>query len=253
MAPLPLSVCIISFNESANIGRCLESVWEIASEIVVVDSHSTDDTVAIAESFGAVVYREKWMGHVAQKNSALKKCTQPWILSLDCDEEVSDELKNNLAEALKSEEHTGYSINRRTYCFGKWIRYSCYPDWNTRLSRKDTAIWEGHDPHDMLKVSGKTGRMRGDILHYSYKNLEDYYSKTVAYAVIGAESYIKTGRKGGLLKLIFNPIAGFLKHYFLKLGFLDGVQGLILATGNFYYTFLKYSIIWERKNKAAEK
>lgn len=249
MMRLPLSISIISMNEEDNIARCLESVEDIASEIIVVDSHSTDRTREIAKQYGAKVFEEDWKGHVAQKNSALKKCEFPWVLALDCDEVVSEELKQSIIRALQNPVCDGYEINRKTYYAGKWINHAWYPDWKLRLVKREKAKWVGTDPHDRLSVDGKIERLSGDLYHYSYKNVTDHFKRVVTYAVISADAYIKEGRKAGLLELVFNPFYGFIKHYILKLGFLDGVQGLIISMSNFFYTFLKYALIWEKKNK----
>lgn len=246
---LPLSVSIISMNEEENIAKCLESVKDIASEIIVVDSHSQDRTREIAIQYGARVYEEDWKGHVAQKNSALEKCTYPWVLALDCDEVVSEELKKSIIEALKNPKSDGYEINRKTYYAGKWINHAWYPDWKLRLVKREKSIWVGTDPHDRLSINGKIERLNGDLYHFSYKNITDHFKRVVTYAVISADAYIREGRKAGVLELIFNPIYGFFKHYILKLGFLDGVQGLIISVSNFFYTFLKYALIWEKKNR----
>jgi glycosyltransferase involved in cell wall biosynthesis len=244
---LSLSVSIISFNEEENIAKCLESIRDIADEIIVVDSHSQDRTRDIAREFGAKVYEEDWKGHVAQKNSALEKCSNPWVLALDCDEVVSQELKNSIIEAITKSDYDGYEINRITYYSGRWIKHAWYPDWNLRLVKREKAKWIGTDPHDRLIVEGKIKRLSGDLYHYSYKNITDHFRRVVTYAVISADAYMKEGRNAGLKELFFNPVYGFFKHYVLKLGFLDGIQGLIISMSNFFYTFLKYALIWEKK------
>lgn len=249
MGKLPLSACIISFNEADNIKRCIESISSLAEEVIVVDSHSTDRTVEIAEQHGAIVYTEDWKGHVAQKNSALDKCSQPWIISLDCDEEVSPELKDSLQSAIARSDADGYFVNRKTYCLGKWINYSWYPDRKLRVIKNGLARWEGYDPHDSLETKGTVKKLTGDLFHYPMERMEDLFSRTVAYAVIGAESYIKQGKKASLFNIIFNPAYSFIKHYFLKRGFLDGIQGFFIASASGYYTFLKYSIIWDRQRR----
>ena len=180
---LPLSVSIISFNEAANIGRTLDSIQPIASEIIVVDSHSTDNTRQIAEKKGAKVFDEDWKGHIRQKKSALEKCSQPWILSLDCDEVVSFELREAIIEAVKEGNRPGYRCNRRTFYLGKLLRYAWQPDWKLRLVRKDAdPRWVGYDPHDRLQIAGQNGRLKGDLVHYSYADLRDHLQRLVKYA-----------------------------------------------------------------------
>jgi len=245
-AELPLSVSIISFNEEANIGRTLRSIRTIASEIVVVDSHSKDGTRRIAETYGAKVYEEDWKGHILQKNSALEKCTQPWILALDCDEVVSPELCSSIVDAVKMSSHPGYQINRRTFYLGKLLRYAWQPDWNLRLVRRDAdPLWVGYDPHDRLQVSGADKRLRGDLIHYSYKDLEDHMQRLTAYARITAHSYHRNGKRFHWHNLLINPFAAFFKKYVLKRAFLDGSQGFFVSMSSFMYVFLKYLFLWE--------
>lgn len=242
-----LSVSIISFNEEDNIGRCLSSIHDVASEIVVVDSYSTDNTRAIAERFGARVFTEEWKGHIAQKNSALSKCTGQWILCLDCDEEASPALRESLVQNLRTPSNDGYMINRKTRYLGKWIEHAWYPEWKLRLIKNSTGYWTGYNPHDYLKIDGSVGKLDGDLLHYSFKDIRDHFSKQIAYASVVADEYLKQGRQASPLQIIFHPLHGFIKHYFLKGGLFDGMAGFIIATGSFFYTFLKYVFLWEKQ------
>lgn len=244
---LPLSVAIISFNEEDNIGRTLQAVASIASEIIVVDSHSTDRTTEIAGSFGAKVYDEDWKGHVAQKNSALAKCTQEWILSLDCDEVPDESLIASIIKAVESPTSDGYIINRRTYYMGKYLKYSWQPDWKLRLVRRESRPeWGGYDPHDRLTISGSTEKIRsGDLLHYSYRDIYDHYQRLVKYAKVAAQSYDRNGRRFSYWGLFTKPVFAFFKKYFLKLGFMDGFAGFAVAMSTFIYVFLKYMFLRE--------
>jgi len=244
---LPLSVAIISGNEEANIGKTLEAVAGIASEIVVVDSQSTDRTVEIAESYGAKVFVEEWKGHVAQKNSALEKCTQEWVLSLDCDEVCEPELVQSIVRAVQSPTSDGYMVNRRTYYMGKYLKYSWQPDWKLRLVRREKSPkWGGYDPHDSLKIDGSVEKIKGgDLLHYSYKDIYDHYQRMVKYARTAAQSYHKDGRRYSLFALLTKPAFAFVKKYFLKLGFMDGLAGLAVAVSTFIYVYLKYLFLRE--------
>lgn len=251
-AELPLSISIISFNESANIGRTLDSIKAIASEIVVVDSHSTDNTRKIAEASGARVYVEDWKGHIRQKNSALEKCTQPWILSLDCDEVISLELREAIIKAVQQGTLPGYRINRRTFYLGKMLRYAWQPDWNLRLVRRDAGPrWVGYDPHDRLQIDGRCGRLNGDLIHYSYADLRDHMQRLVAYAEITAKSYHRNGKRFQWHHLLINPQVAFIKKYLLKRAFLDGSQGFFVSMSSFIYVFLKYLFLWEIKKNVA--
>ena len=243
-----LSIAIISFNEEANIARCIEAVKPIADEVVVVDSFSTDRTVEIAEALGATVYREKWKGYVDQKNSALEKCAGDWILSLDCDEVVSDELAASLSAALAAPAADGYRVNRLTFFLGRWIEHAWYPDWNVRLLKRGAGRWQGLDLHETLVVDGAVLPLTGDLHHYSFRALRDFFERTVRYAATGAQSYRRGGKRPGLGKLLINPLHGFFKHYVLKRGFLDGLPGFLVSVSNGIYVFMKYAFLWEQQN-----
>jgi len=243
---LPLSVALISYNEEKNIARTLNSIVDIASEIVLVDSFSTDKTVEIAQEFGAKVFQEEWKGHIAQKNSALKKCTQPWILALDCDEVVSPTLKQSIIEVVNSNTKFGFRLHRKTFYLGKLLHFSWQPDWKLRLVRKDcNPRWEGINPHDSLTVDCQTKKIKGYLIHYSYKNLRHHMDKTIYYAKISAESYFKMGIRFSFFKLIFNPIFAFVKMFIFNLGLLDGFRGFLASVSAWLSTFLKYLFLWE--------
>ncbi len=240
-----LSVSIISFNEEENIGRCIDAIRDIATEIIVVDSLSTDRTVDIARERGAKVYIEEWKGHVSQKNSSLAKCTQEWVLALDCDEVVTPELRNAIAEAITHRNYTGYRVNRKSFFLGRWIEHANYPDWKLRLIRRSGGIWEGIDPHDTLKIKGPIDRLKGDLHHFSFRDLQDCLNRTVRYAVNESASYYRLGRRARLHNFIFNPLNGFVRHYLIKRGFLDGWQGFLMAVINSISIFMKYALLWE--------
>jgi len=244
---LPLSVALISFNEEENIERTLKSVSDIAAEIIVVDSHSTDNTVLIAKRWGSKVYDEDWKGHVAQKNSALQKCTQPWILSLDCDEVPDEGLLRAIRNAVEKPTSDGYSVNRRTFYMGKFLKYSWQPDRKLRLVRKDAnPVWGGYDPHDFLQIDGSTEKLSGgDLLHYSYKNIFDHYQRLVKYAKVAAGSYHRDGKKYTTAALLLKPAFAFIKKYIIKRGFMDGFAGFAVAVSTSVYVYLKYLFLRE--------
>ncbi|MGE4497660.1 MAG: glycosyltransferase family 2 protein [Deferribacterales bacterium] len=250
MAKLPLSVCFISFNEEANMERTLKSVADIASEIIVVDSHSADKTVQIAEKFGAKVYSEDWKGFEKQKNSALEKCTQPWILSLDCDEVPDETLRHSIVGAVLSGAFSGYVLSRRTFYAGKFLRFSWQPDRRLRLVKASAKPeWRGGDVHEYLHIEGDTGRLEGELQHFSYKDIEDHMHRLIKYARLSAGEYRKKGRKMSFFKLFFSPLGAFLKKYILRLGFLDGFRGFLAAFSSLLYVFLKYVFLWELEMK----
>lgn len=249
MERLPLSVALISLDEEENIGKTLESIKDIASEIVVTDSHSKDKTREIAKSYGATVFEEDWKGYVDQKNSALDKCSMEYILSLDCDEVVSSDLRRSIIRAVTDREADGFYINRKTYYLGRFLEHTWQPEWRLRLvKRSSNPKWGGYDPHDSLSIKGKTKRIRGDLYHYSYKDVEDHYNRALKYSKLVSEAYNKMGRSSEIYNLIFNPMVAFMRNYFLKMGFLDGVRGMSVAVSVAFSTFLKYLYLWEMKN-----
>ncbi len=253
MEKLPLSVALITFNEEQNIERTLRAVQDIASEIIVVDSHSTDRTREIAQSLGAKVFEEDWKGYREQKNSALKKCTQPWILSLDADEVVTEQLKQYMAKAIEKPMAQGYFINRRTVLLGKELKHALYPDSQLRLVRRDAnPRWTGGRVHELLQIDGTTMNIAAYLLHYSYRDLEDFITRLNKYAKLWAEDAAANDVQVGLKRLLLSPLTAFTKNYLLKLGFLDGMRGLIASCGMCYYSLLKAFYLWELQNVKTE-
>jgi glycosyltransferase involved in cell wall biosynthesis len=244
---LPLSLAVITLNEEKNLPRCLESAKDLVSEIVVIDSGSTDRTTEIAESFGAQVHFNPWPGHIAQKNVALSRCTQPWVISLDADEMISEELRQSVKNLFKLGEPScaGYWINRKTYCLGAWIQHAWYPEWRIRLVKKDKAIWTGTNPHDKLETQGSVGKIQGDILHYSYVDLEDQFKRAIDYGRIGALAMMDKGKKFQWHNLLFSPWVRFIKSLVFKQAWRDGWRGWIIAFSSFLTCFIKYAFMYE--------
>lgn len=237
-----LSVVIITLDEEANLPRCLESVkW--ADEIVLVDSESTDRTLEIAGEYGAVIHRPPWRGFGPAKRAGVAKATGEWILSIDADEEVSLELAREIKEALgNSGDIAGYYIPRRTQFLGRWI-YHCgwYPDPVLRLFRKADGDFDEEPVHEKVVLRGKTSRLNHDLLHYSYPTLDSYFEKFNRYTGMAAEQAYREGRKAGVWTILVRPLACFVKHYFLKRGFLDGLEGLIISVLSSCYVLTKYA------------
>ena len=246
---LPLSVAVITLNEEANLARCLESVREIAAEIVVIDSGSKDGTAAIARRYGAVFDVHSWQGHVAQKNFALQRCSQPWVLCLDADEVLSPELTTSIRQAFAKGEPKAdaFWVNRRTFFLGDWIWHAWYPEWRLRLVRKERAQWSGLDPHDRLEVSGQTARLPGDLLHYSYSDLEDTLHRTIRYARISADSYAQAGRSFHWHHLLFSPWIAFFRQLVIRQGWRDGWRGWLIASATMVHVFAKYAFLLEKR------
>lgn len=252
---LSLSISIIVHNEEKNLERCLSSIADIASEIVIVDSGSNDRTLDIAERYSALVFIEDWQGFMKQKNYALSKCTKDWILALDADEEVTKELKASIKKAIKEDIKDGYLLNRRTFYLGTLLKYSWQPDYILRLvKRQSNPHWAGYDPHPKLHVIGSIDKLKGDLIHYSYKNIKDHVERLSHYAYISAQSYNERGTSFHIYNLIFNPLFAFIKKYIIKAGLLDGYRGFLVAILSAFYVFLKYSYLWEiNHGKKGEK
>jgi glycosyltransferase involved in cell wall biosynthesis len=241
------SCVIITHNEEKRLEPALKSVAGLASEVVVVDAESTDDTVKIARRSGARVFTRKWTGFADQKNFADAQAAGPWILSLDADERVSPELREELA-ALKGTEPdcAGFSMPRRVFYLGRWIRHSgWYPDRKVRLFRKDSAAWTGDYVHENLVVSGPVGTLRGALHHFTYASIAEHAARINRFSGLGAQKLYARGRKGRIAHLVVLPPARFLKSYFIKLGVLDGFPGLVIAALNAYAVFLRYAKLRE--------
>ncbi|HUV30316.1 MAG TPA: glycosyltransferase family 2 protein [Acidobacteriota bacterium] len=251
-----LSVVVITKDEESNLGRCLASVaW--ADEIVVVDNQSTDDTREIAADFGARVFCREWRGFGPAKQEGAGHATGDWILSLDADEEVTVPLADEIRRAIGDHGGTvGYLIPRRTEFLGRWI-YHCgwYPDPVLRLFRKDSGSFNDAVVHERVELEGPVGRLKCELLHYSYPSLEKYFDKFNSYTSLAAEEAYKNGRKALLLDLAVRPISAFVKHYFIKLGFLDGVEGFLVSLLSSGYVLVKYAKLRDltRKRRTAQR
>ena len=215
----------------------------IVDEVVVVDSFSTDETRDLAAQCGAKVLTHEFEGHIQQKNYAMRQCEHEWILSLDADEALSDELKDSI-QSLKGKAHAdAYSFNRRSNYCGQWIWHSgWYPDVKVRLFKKDAGAWGGRNPHDqfIIKKEKKTQHLKGDLLHYTFYTVEQHKKQIENFSSISARAYYEMGRKSNLLKILFSPVAKFIRNYFLKGGILDGYYGLLICSLSAKATYLKY-------------
>ena len=243
-----LSVVIITFNEERNIGRCLESVKDIADEIVVVDSLSTDETKTICENYGVKFIEHEFEGHIKQKNFAISQANFPHQLSLDADEALSEELKTEIIKAKEDWQQDGYRMNRLSNYCGKWIKHSgWYPDTKLRLYDSRKGSWTGMDPHDKFEPEkgNSIGKLRGDILHYTYYTIEEHILQANKFSTIAANELV--GKRIYLFKVFLNPIAKFIRNYFFHLGFLDGFYGFLICQITANETFLKYIKAWHIK------
>jgi len=248
-----LSVVIITFNEERNIGRCLESVKDIADEIVVVDSFSTDKTREICESYGVKFIEHTFEGHIKQKNFAISQANYTHQLSLDADEALSEKLKAEILKIKDNWDAYAYRMNRLSNYCGKWIRHSgWYPDTKLRLYNSVKGQWAGMDPHDRYEMEPKSsiGKLKGDILHYTYYSIDEHILQANKFSSIAANELVSKGKTIYFFKIILNPIAKFIRNYVLNLGFLDGFYGFIICQITANETFLKYIKAWQmRKGK----
>jgi len=268
---MQLSVVIITCNEEANIPRTLESVKSLVAdgkgEIIVVDSGSTDRTVEIARSQGAKVFVEEWKGFAAQKNSAIDKATGDWILSLDADEEADDQLQQALQELMDAmsrlssmqpqgdstspvigAEFKGLWIPRRNQFLGRWIKHGGFwPDPKLRLFRRGSGRFENRAVHEDVQVEGATRQIqRGALVHHSYPTLSDYIEHMNRYSSLGAEMVAAKGRvRFSFINIALRPLFTFIYNYVLRLGFLDGREGLLLHLYHAVYVSWKYAKAWE--------
>ena len=243
-----ISVAIITFNEAENIERCIRSVQAFADEILVLDSHSTDQTPEICEKLGIRFEQYAFDGHIQQKNRALAMATHPIVFALDADEEVSPQLCQSILNAKRNWQFDGYRLNRlNNYC-GKWIRHgNWYPDRKVRLFDRRKARWGGTNPHDkvIMQSTGKIGTLRGDLLHYTFTSTEQHIRQIGLFTDIASKSMYQQGKRTGLYHLHLKPTLKFLEAYLLRLGFLDGYYGYIIAKNSAHATFLKYAKLRE--------
>jgi glycosyltransferase involved in cell wall biosynthesis len=253
---MTLSVAIVTLNEEANLARTLASVaW--ATQIIVVDSHSTDRTADIARSFNATVIPRDWPGFAAQKNFAIAQCTGDWILSLDADEELTPELQREIQSLLTtSSADDAFYLKRRNLFLGRWMRHGgFYPDAKLRLFRRGTT--PGFKPravHEIIEHPGPTATLRGDLIHHAYPTLTLYIEHMNRYSTLGAEVLLAKGRLNtSLPAFLFHgflaPVLMFIKNYILRAGFLDGREGLLLHRYQAEYASWKYMKAWEQQSR----
>ena len=246
----PISAALITHNEEHNIAAALQSLsW--VDEIVVVDSGSNDGTLEICRQYTDRIFHRDWTGYVDQKNFAVKNARHPWIFSLDADERVSPELRGEIVDlSERGFSKPGYKIPRVAFFMGRWIRHGdWYPDYQLRLFDRTKGKWEGGRVHESVKVRETPGYLKGDILHYTYRNLSDYLKRLEIYTNLAAFDYQQKGRRASPCTLVFNPLAAFAKAYLLKRGFLDGTQGFAVAVMGAVSVFFKYAKLYELQGR----
>jgi len=248
-----LSVTIITKNEAAHIATALESVaW--ADERIVVDSGSTDETVALAKRHADVVVSREWPGYSEQKNHAASLARHDWILSLDADERVTPELADEIRAVLASEPAArGYRVPRATWHLGRWIRSTdWYPDYQLRLYDRRHGRWPARRVHESVQLDGEPGTLRHDLQHFAYRDLSHHLATIDRYTTLAAEQLRDEGRRTSVLAMACHPPAAFVRNYVLRLGFRDGAAGLIVSALNSYYVFLKLAKLWALQHPAPD-
>ncbi|WP_461829669.1 glycosyltransferase family 2 protein [Aquifex sp.] len=239
-----LSVVILTKNEEEDIGRAIKSVKDIADEIIVLDSGSKDRTVEIAKELGAKVFFREFDNFSNQRNYSLTLPKMPWILVLDADEELSEELKQSIKRELRNPRYDCYLLNRRTYFLGKFLNHTLYPEWRLRLFRKGKAKYEG-ELHEVVRCFGKIGKLKGDLYHYSFKDFKDFLMKNIRYSEISAKALHKKGKRASSRDIIIRPVWTFIKFFFLKKGFLDGWRGFTISLSYAFFNLAKYVFLKE--------
>lgn len=252
---IKISAVVITYNEEANIRRCLDSLVPVADEIVVMDSFSTDRTKEICSEYNLRFLENRFDGHIQQKNHAMEQAAHDVILSLDADEALTPELQASILEAKKYWRQDACRIARLTSYCGHWIHHcGWYPGWKIRLWDRRKGRWGGVNPHDtvIMKEGSVINKMEGDLLHYTYHTLGEHLTQMNKFSAIAAREAHKRGKKVNTLwHLVCYPAFTFLRNYILKRGFLDGYYGFIVCKNSAYYRFLKYSKLAEL-NKGKE-
>ncbi len=243
-----VSAVVVTLNEEERLRACLESLtW--ADELVVVDAESSDKTGQIAREFTDRVWVRPWPGFAAQKNFALEQATSDWILSVDADEEVSPELREEIRAVLgrPGEGADGYRVPRRNIFWGRWVRHGgLYPDWQLRFFRRGRGRFVDQAVHESVEVTGTVGRLGAPLVHRSYRGVADFLARADRYSTLAAEAWIRSGRPARLFDLVWRPLGRFLGMYVARAGFLDGWRGFLLASLYAYYVFIRSAKVWER-------
>ena len=242
---MPLSVVLITHNAAAQLAECLASV-AFADEVVVVDSGSSDGTVEIATRYGARVVAKEWLGFGRQKQFAVEQAAHDWVMCLDADERVSAELAASLVRALQAPAAQVYRMARCNRFLGRWLRHGeGYPDWSTRLFDRRHARWSDDGVHEKVLYAVSPGTLEGDLLHESGEDLGRYLEKQNRYTALAAQELHRRGQRAGLAELALSPLLRFFKFYLLRLGFLDGLPGLVHISIGCMNSFMKYAKLIE--------
>lgn len=249
MKKLPISLIIIARNEARNLPRCLNAVAPWVNEIIGVINDCTDKTKEILESYGAKVYENAWVGSTEQKNKALEYAKEPWVLSLDADEEVSPVLAQSIREfvELDPKEYNGAYSARKTWLLGRWIKHGdWYPDYMLRLFRRGKGHFSGGKDHEKVRLDGRSRKLRGDLLHYSFDSIGHMITKFPRFGEAFLRDKIEKDRLNfSVFKTLLRAFWRFFRCYFIRLGFLDGYPGLYISFNQAFYTLFRYTYLYE--------
>lgn len=248
-----ITAFVITLNEETHIRECLASLrW--ADEILVVDSFSTDATCDLAREAGAVVVQRKWNGINEQRQAGLEHCSHDWVFCLDADERVSRELRDEILRLLEKPACASYEIPRHTWYLGRWINHcGWYPDRKLRLFRKSRGSFRGVDPHDRFQAEGPLGRLKGEIVHFTYRNFAHQIRTINSFSETASAQLQDHGKRFSFLALVVKPPWKFLEVYFWKLGFLDGIAGFVIAVASAFNVFSRQVKLWEKSRPPEER
>lgn len=238
-----IAAIVLTYNEEKHIGPCLQTLQWV-DELIVIDDFSQDDTVNIARTLGARIYERKLDSFSSQRNFALEKCNADWILVLDADERITEELKLEILDVLSNPLACGYKMPRKNYFMGKRIR-GCgwYPDYSLRLFRKTGAVYT-KTVHEHLDIAGPVRKLKNPLLHYTYTSMEQYLQKLDKYTTMDAEELYNKGKRANLCHIVLRPAYKFLNFYIFRMGFLDGLEGFILSALSAFYVLVKYTKLY---------
>lgn len=250
---IPVSAVIICRNVARTIGPCLQALTKMAEEVIVLDSNSDDGTQEICKKHGVRLVNQAFLGYSATKNKGHELARYDWILSIDADEVLSEELISSLRN-LTLQNGTVYALDRLTDFCGKWI-YHCgwYPEWKVRLFHRKAVYWKDELVHETLHIpeNFKVVRLHGKLLHYSFADEQDHLNRMEKYARLGAEELFRKGKQPPSWKIVLSPAARFIKTYFVKLGILDGRAGWIISKRNSWMVWRRYQILKKmQRNKS---
>ncbi len=247
-----ISAVVITYNASATIGNCINALKAVSDEIIIIDSFSTDDTAEICQQKEIIFFQQRWLGYGPQKNFGISKTSNYYILSIDADEIISNELAASIIKEKQIGLHGQYSLSRiNYYYFGVSKHGASRPGFKVRLFNKNNARWNEREVHEALIVNKKEkiSQLKGSLLHYSYTSISHQIEKLNDYTTLGAKELSKKGKKHFILKIIFGPPINFIKNYFMRMGFLDGMHGFVLASFAAHEKFVKYAKLWEMEMK----